>query len=459
MLTDIGGNMFELNGVHVDAIGYTVTVVNGAGTSLSIGNSCAYPNPSISADLSGDFCLYSDPVTLTGNPGDANFISEGFTVNGVSTTVFDPSQGVGQYIIKYTVDGGDPKAFGANDPGCIQSVSTTVNVVQTPAVLNCNDHIYVSLPSSCTGEVMPDDMLEGTYGCFDDYVVELDKTLPMGNGPWLPSTLTTADLGQTYQARVTHLVSGNKCWGNVTIEDKIEPKMTCQNIHLICAITNYDPAYIVNVLDIAAGIPTVTDCSNFTTSHTDTWFDLACGETINGQQDVSAYVIRKWTAVDTWGNSTTCNQYIYFDRRHVGDVQFPADVEVACGPNVNTSPSVTGVPFVQEFGINWPINPDAGFCEMQSAYTDQILPVCDGTYKILRTWTVLDWCLPTTPTPPFTNPMYYIQLIKVVDDQGPAFSCPANLTVSIDPFSCCGTINLPDAIIEDGCSRVNNIEA
>ncbi|MCB0526629.1 MAG: hypothetical protein KDC86_19085, partial [Saprospiraceae bacterium] len=73
--------------------------------------------------------------------------------------------------------------------------------------------------------------------------------------------------------------------------------------------------------------------------------------------------------------------------------------------------------------------------------------------------TVLDWCLPTTPTPPFTNPMYYIQLIKVVDDQGPAFSCPANLTVSIDPFSCCGTINLPDAIIEDGCSRVNNIEA
>ncbi|MEZ4893051.1 MAG: hypothetical protein R2778_08540 [Saprospiraceae bacterium] len=57
---------------------------------------------------------------------------------------------------------------------------TTVNVVQTPAVLNCNDHIYVSLPSSCTGEVMPDDMLEGTYGCFDDYVVELIKTLLYG---------------------------------------------------------------------------------------------------------------------------------------------------------------------------------------------------------------------------------------------------------------------------------------
>ncbi|MEZ4926222.1 MAG: hypothetical protein R3A50_08095 [Saprospiraceae bacterium] len=459
MLVNIGGNMFTQDGRHVDAIGYMITVGNGLGTSLNIGNSCAYPNPSITSDLAGDFCLFSDPVNLTGTPGDANIISEQFTVNGVPTNVFDPSQGVGQYIIKYTVDGGDPKAFGPNDPGCVQSVMTTVNVVQTPAVLNCNDQIYVSLPASCTGEVMPDDVLEGTYGCFDDYIVELDKTQPFGNGPWLPATLGVADIGKTYQTRVTHLVSGNKCWGLVTIEDKLAPKLTCEDIHLICPVVQYTPAYITGVLGIPAGNPTITDCSNFTSSYTDTWVDLACGATINGMQDISAYVKRKWTAVDEWGNSTTCQQYIYFDRKHVGDVKFPADYEISCASSINLDPSVTGAPYLEGFGLQWPLNPDAGFCEMQSAYTDQILPVCDGTYKILRTWTVLDWCLPTTPTPPFTNPMYYIQLIKVVDDQGPAFSCPANLTVSIDPFSCCGTVNLPDAIIEDGCSRVNNIEA
>ena len=94
---------------------------------------------------------------------------------------------------------------------------------------------------------------------------------------------------------------------------------------------------------------------------------------------------------------------------------------------------------------------------MQSAYVDQILPVCDGTYKILRTWTVYDWCLPTSNTPPFTNPLYYIQLIKVIDETGPVFSCPANTTVSINPFDCCATVDLPDRIIEDACSRVNNI--
>ncbi|MCB0523741.1 MAG: cadherin-like domain-containing protein [Lewinellaceae bacterium] len=456
-LTNAGGNQFTLNGRHVDAVGYTISVTNGMGTSLSIGNSCAYPNPVISANLNNDFCLFSDPVTLNGDPGDANFVSEGFTVNGVPATIFDPSQGIGQYIIKYTVDGGTPKAFGPNDPGCVQSISKTVNVVQTPATLNCNDLIYISLPASCTGEILPDDVLEGTYGCFDDYVVELDKTPPFGNGPWLPATLNASDIGHTYQVRVTHLVSGNKCWGSVTIEDKLPPQLTCKDIHLICPITNYDPAYLSNVLGISGGNPVITDCSNFTSSYVDTWFDLACGDTFNGMSDISAYVTRKWTAIDQWGNSSSCLQYIYFDRKHVSDVQFPADVEISCGSNINSDPSVTGAPYLTAFGQQWPINPNAGYCEMQAAYTDQILPVCDGTYKILRTWTVLDWCLPTSPTPPFTNPQYYIQLIKVVDDTGPQFTCPANTTVTVDPFQCCATVDMPDRIIEDGCSRINNI--
>lgn len=56
-------------------------------------------------------------------------------MNGVPATQFDPSQGVGTYVIVYTVDGGVPKAFGTlNDPGCIQSVSLTVHVVATPSV-------------------------------------------------------------------------------------------------------------------------------------------------------------------------------------------------------------------------------------------------------------------------------------------------------------------------------------
>ncbi|MCC7507183.1 MAG: hypothetical protein IT259_17890, partial [Saprospiraceae bacterium] len=152
---------YYLEGIHVDAIGYSVTVQNNLGQSLTIGNQCAYPNPSITSDLSGPFCLFSDPVDLTGTPGDANIVSAVFTVNGVQTTTFDPSQGVGQYEIVYTVDGGEPKAAGNNDPGCVQSVKTYVNVVATPSSLVCNDLVIVSVDENCEAEINPDMILEG----------------------------------------------------------------------------------------------------------------------------------------------------------------------------------------------------------------------------------------------------------------------------------------------------------
>ncbi|MEI6409649.1 MAG: hypothetical protein WCR52_09725, partial [Bacteroidota bacterium] len=325
---------YYLNGVHIDAIGYSVTIRSEIGQVLTIGNSCQYPNPAITSNLDGPFCLYSAPVTLTGTPGDANITSQGFTINGQNATVFNPGAGVGQYTITYTVNGGTPKAVGPNDPGCIQSVSKIVNVIATPAALSCNDLVYVSLDVDCVTEITPDDILEGSYGCYDDYIVELDKTVPYGNGPWVPATVNASDIGQTYQVRVTHLVSGNKCWGNVKIEDKLAPEIQCTDVHLSCPITTYDPNYLKNTLNIADAYPDVVECSQYTLSYVDTWHDLACNQGFNGVNDLSAYVTRKWTAKDASNNTATCIQYIYFHRVHVGDVDFPADFIVNCGANV-----------------------------------------------------------------------------------------------------------------------------
>ncbi|MGB4847756.1 MAG: HYR domain-containing protein, partial [Saprospiraceae bacterium] len=236
VLTNLGAgmNMFIISGIHVDAIGYTLSVSNGAGTTLTIGNSCQYPNPAITSDLNGTYCLYSDPITLTGTPGDANIISQGFTVNGVPSTQFNPGAGVGQYQIVYTVDGGVPKAFGPNDPGCVQTVSQFVNVVSTPSTVACNDHVQISLGPDCEAEIVPSMILEGAVGCYDDYIVEMDVTLPFGNGPWIPAFLTSADIGKTYAVRVTHLGNGNSCWGTINVEDKIPPTIECRPVTILC---------------------------------------------------------------------------------------------------------------------------------------------------------------------------------------------------------------------------------
>ncbi|MEQ1747622.1 MAG: T9SS type A sorting domain-containing protein, partial [Saprospiraceae bacterium] len=61
--------------------------------------------------------------------------------------------------------------------------------------------------------------------------------------------------------------------------------------------------------------------------------------------------------------------------------------------------------------------------------------------------------------PPSTNPKYYIQLIKVLDDQGPIIQCPEDMTVNTNPQDCESDLDLPDVIIEDACSRIKSIRA
>jgi hypothetical protein len=437
---------YYLNGIHVDAQGYSITFRSERGELLTIGNLCEYPNPSITADLSGPFCLFSDPVTLTGNPGDANIISQGFTINGVPATVFDPSQGVGQYHIVYTVNGGTPKAFGPNDPGCIQSVGLFVNVLPTPANLTCNNLITIALDDDdCAEEILPDMALEGAYNCFDDYIVELDETLPLGNGPWLPPFLDAGDIGKTYQFRVTHLVSGNKCWGTVKIEDKLAPRLICENFSVPCNTPNLTPDYLFGTLGILAANPTATDCQNFTLTYIDSEIPQNCAS------GLTKVITRKWTAKDASGNTSTCEQTIGLIRPTLADVTTPPDYDDIDAPGFACTSSYPTPEWIENQGLQgFPhIFGEPAGCNINWQYQDFRIPVCDGTYKIRRQWTIADWCI--------GDGIVYNQIIKVEDKAGPAMTCPANLTVSVNPFQCCANVNLPDIVISDECSRINNI--
>jgi hypothetical protein len=456
----VGSGDYFLNGVHVDAIGYNISVSNGAVT-LSIGNSCQYPNAAITSDLSGPFCLYSDAVPLTGTPGDANIISQGFTVNGVAATVFNPGAGVGNYVIIYTVDGGGPKANGANDPGCIQTVTKLVQVIATPSTIVCNDLVQVSLDEDCSTLVNPDMILEGSYGCFDDYEVKITGISGLPN---YGSTVTGANIGQTLKATVKHLVSGNTCWGLIKVEDKLEPTITCQDFNVSCAETNLEPSFLAGTLGIGSAFPTAVDnCTgNVTRSFNDVWTDLDCPASSTAP-NITGRVTRSWLVSDASGNTATCVQTINIIGARIGEVKFPTDKEISCSSTGGTTPATTGAPFITftyPSGVRtYTISPNANYCELQTAYVDELLPVCDGTHKILRTWTAYDWCTPTSATPPATNPQYFIQVIKVVDEAGPTYVCPANLTVSTNTNECCAVVDLPSVIMSDNCSRINNIAA
>jgi hypothetical protein len=438
-----GSGDYYLTGFHVDAIGYQITVQSEIGEILQIGNRCEYPNPAITSDLDGPFCLFSDPVLLTGTPGDDDLFSEVFRVNGVIATEFDPAVvGVGVHTIEYTVDGGMPKAFGPDDPGCIQSVQKTVEVVATSSSLTCNNLSFFSLSDDdCTDEITADLILLGNYGCFDDYSVHLTNAI--GNISY-GNTVTAANIGQTLTVTVTHLPSGNSCWGQIKIEDKLPPVMSCADLLLPCNTPKLEPGYLESI-GIPNAFPTVTDCQNYTLTYIDTEAAQNCAS------GLTKIITRKWTAVDASGNSATCTQTIRLFRTTLADLVPPPNYDDFGAPSFPCGSAYPTPEWIESQGLQ-------GFpyfftypngCDIEWTYNDVVIPVCDGTYKIRREWTIIDDCAGASLT--------YIQYVKVADKLGPTFACPANLTVSTEPYQCCAIVDLPDVVLNDNCSDINNL--
>ncbi len=81
---------------------------------------------------------------------------------------------------------------------------------------------------------------------------------------------------------------------------------------------------------------------------------------------------------------------------------------------------------------------DGNVCNLFGSYDDVLIPACGvdcpGNNKIIRTWTILDWCDGST-TP-------YVQVIKATDNEAPEISAP-DLTVSVNPWTCTANFRLP----------------
>ncbi len=314
----------------------------------------------------------------------------------------------------------------------------------------CNDLSIVSLDTDCAVEVTPDMVLEG-IPVDTSYIVHL-TTLA---GASIGTVLTAAHLGLTVRATVTDTLTGNSCWGLLQVEDHLAPTISCTNIAVPCVLPEYAPAYLSGALGLTAAYPLVGEnCGVYTTTFSDTWFDLDCQDAL----DRSARLERVWTATDASGNQSSCVQNIHIERVHVNEVLFPADTVVSCS-NPLTAPGFTGQPYYSAFGIDFPLYTGSTVCGLNIVYQDQVLPLCPGAYKILRTWTVLDDCLPTSSQAPLINPLQYIQVIKVLDQQGPVFQCPNDTVVSTDPFYCTRSLDLPDVLLTDACSGVESVRA
>ena len=135
--------------------------------------------------------------------------------------------------------------------------------------------------------------------------------------------------------------------------------------------------------------------------------------------DLWETIERTWIGTDPSGNQSQCTQIIEVIRPSLDMMQYPHDWDgFDYGPlkcyydfpvdeNDHPHPDLTG----------YPVFPSGFSCpNIQQTYEDLRIDICQTSYKLIRTWSLLDWCTGDVLTE--------TQIIKVVDDTPPYFSCP-----------------------------------
>lgn len=315
---------------------------------------------------------------------------------------------------------------------------------QTTA-LACNDLVQVSLDGNCEADIVPDMILEGSYTQpWSQFTVKISNVI---------GTIVTKPGFHT--VTITDTETGNSCWGNISVEDKLAPQIeVCP-----CAQDNDDPdcRFLCTDLDailngdIDVPFPVVTEnCTSYTYNPTNQVYDFGCDGKV---------LKRTYIFTDGYGNkSESCESYIYFDPVELADITPPTPtVQLTCGARTNPLDIYNYFkPLIGDLAakrnayptINGQIITQNGPCTLAAAKTDsEVLacgPECTESKKIIRTWTVLDWCSGQVGT--------YLQIIKATDVTAPVIVAK-DLTVSTDPWACTANIRFPAPLsLTDNCS-------
>jgi len=227
-------------------------------------------------------------------------------------------------------------------------------------------------------------------------------------------------VGQQITVSVELVPCSISCWGFITVEDKIGPKIwNCDRgmlpeVELDCA--DFDAN-----LDIDP--PTVGGLCN---NDADNITFLDDTSSVNCFDVYATTISRTWYATDQVGNISSCAQTINIRKFDILNVVIPDDWgreitnDTACDEYDDLSPDVTG----------WPTGI---FCpNIQHIYNDIVYPQCGRQMKMLRDWFVIDWCTGESISKG--------QIIKLYDNSYPVGVCDIDtLNLTKDPNTCLGS--------------------
>jgi hypothetical protein len=324
------------------------------------------------------------------------------------------------------------------------------NAQGTTCPLACNKRVQLSMDDDCRVTVTPDMMLEGQGVGSCNYTVTVMGTngLPLTGSP----IITSSSVGQVLTVKVN--LGLNSCWGEINVEDKLAPIITCpKNDTLSC----YDKRAFANpsATDNCGGTVVVRLLSNELE-------DNACNSAFTAVRTLS------YQAEDALGNkSPICQKLVYYKKINIDSLVFAPNRDgveapvLTCDSTRFWDKNNNGYPDPEEAGIptidGSPVFPNNSICELNATFTDQRINICGVSFKVLRKWTVLDWCSGKLRED--------YQVIKVSDIDGPIITCPLDRVsplnpavrvadiITSDPFTCSAKWVVPAPIVAFECSK------
>jgi len=358
---------------------------------------------------------------------------------------------------------------------------TITSVIQLQAqALVCDNQVNVSLSDQCEAEITVDMILESTIDPASIYSINIEGVIG--------TTVTTPGI---YKVTISNETNPNTCWGFILVEDKIAPTISCP-----CDPNNPVPGEdcTLPILcedfgDIGGAnvtVPTITDnCLDVDD------FVLTFNDDVDGEDCTTSLVTRTWTFTDPDGNRFSCVSEYSISPLALANLVTPPTNTVNLDCGTGTTPAEVYQYVFNNFppctlpSCLDPTNPmhedavanyealrqktsieaayptinglplDGVVCNSLTSFSDTVLPICssapgcEGNAKIIREWTIYDWCNP------LVAPIAFSQVIKASDNTPPTLHVEG-FTRSVDPWGCSTTIVFPAPIkLADNCT--NNI--
>ncbi len=322
--------------------------------------------------------------------------------------------------------------------------------VQTNFAIVCNSNLNISVDGACEVLITADMLLEGDiYRCYDDYWIGVHTidSIEIGN------PIITYDPGysnNTYIISIIDPLTGNSCWGTVVLEDKWDPSIECDCppgawlTDPVCNKTCFDVDRIING---QIGIPEASDnCEGA--------IPIYGGyEIVEGANCGELLISQFWTIeIEGYNGGSfpevNCTNEFFISPQGLDAVTIPDDAFVDCSdtgdPNL-THPDNTAYPRLGGDNLGHYDENDNPYCMIFGAYSDLEIPACGiacNSTKIIRTWTLLDWCTGEIRE--------IVQFVVIMDAEAPSLET-ADILVSTYAWECSADIWIQDVLIHDNC--------